>query len=209
MLIERGASMAWLQDELSSHFAQHVLNPKLWIMTAENLMSAAERLASDIEKFWTNLEALDNGSSLPVSAMDGSHYQNIFMMLQGFAIENLCKAYAVTRLCRRERLYLRMGRLPRRLKTHNLEYLVTKEIGLAADDHEKALLKRLEAAVKWAGRYPVSTGPMDQKKQEIIEQILAMPQGLRGDDLVRTRRLTERIKNQVHAKLDGGACQQL
>jgi len=195
--------MAWLQDQLSSHFAQHVRNPKLWIKTAENLMSAAELLASEIEQFWKNLDALDSGSSMPVSSMVGSQYQSIFMMLHGFAIENLCKAYTATKLCGMELLSLRMGRLPRRLKTHNLDYLVTKGIGLVVDNGEKELLKRLEAAVTWAGRYPVSTGPIDQKKQEIKEQMLGMPQGLRGDDLVRTRHLVARIKEQVHLKLDG------
>jgi len=170
-------------------------------MTAENLTSAADRLAADIEQFWTSLEASDEGSSLPVSAMAGSRYQNTFMMLHGLAIENFCKAYAVTKLGSLERMYLKAGRLPPRLKTHSLESLVTKAIGLALDNHEKELLKRLEAAVKWAGRYPVSTGPMVQKKQEIKEQMLAMPQGLRADDLVCTRLLTDRIRNQVHAKI--------
>lgn len=189
--------MSWLQDQLTSHFAQHVLNPKLWIMTAENLISAAERLASDIEGFWKKLETFDDGSSLPVSEMDGSRYHNIFMMLYGFAIENLCKGHAVTKLSRLDRLACKLGKLPGRLKTHNLESLVTTEVGLVLNDGERELLKRLEAAVKWAGRYPVSTGPMDQKKQAIKEQLLAMPQGLRGDDLVRTRQLAARIENEV------------
>lgn len=62
------------------------------MMTAENLISAAERLASDIEGFWKKLETLDDGSSLPVSEMDGSRYHNIFMMLYGFAIETYVRA---------------------------------------------------------------------------------------------------------------------
>lgn len=197
--------MSWLQNYLRSHFTQHVLNPKLWIMTAKNLMSAAECLARDIDDFWTKLEELDEGASFPLSAMTGSHYQDVFMMLHGFAIENFCKGYAVTRLSATERLSVQIGKLPRRLKTHNLEHLVTKEIGLALDEGEKELLRRLEAAVVWAGRYPVSTGLTDQKKQDLKEQMLAMPQGLRGDDVARTRQLTERIKKQVVAKIKCGS----
>lgn len=119
------------------------------------------------------------------------------MMLYGFAIENLCKAHVVTKLNGGELSDLRSGKLPKRLKTHNLERLVTEDIGLAVNDSEKELLKRLEAAVTWAGRYPVSAGPIGQKKHEIKEQMLAMPQGLRGDDLVCTRQLVERIKKEV------------
>lgn len=193
--------MSWLQNYLHSHFTQHVRNPKLWIVTAKNLMSAAECLAQDIEQFWTNLEALDEGVSFPLSAMTGSHYQNVFMMLHGFAIENFCKGYAVTQLSDSERSMVHKGKLPGRLKTHNLEHLVTKEIGLALDEDEKKLLRRLEAAVVWAGRYPVSTGPMDQKKQELKGQLLAMPQGLQGDDVARTRLLTDRIKTHVCSKV--------
>jgi len=193
--------MAWLQGFLSSRFALRVLDPNLWIMTAEDLMSAAERLAPYIEMFWTKLEALDERATFPVSDMVGSRYQSIFIMLYGFAIENLCKAHVVTKLSRDERLCLKRGKLPERLKTHGLKGLVTKEIGLAVDDYEKELLEKLEAAVKWAGRYPVSTGPMDKKKQQLKEQMLAMPQRLQGNDLARTRLLIERIKKEVLLKV--------
>ena len=55
-------------------------------------MSAAERLAPDIEQFWNKLDQLDEGGTFSLSDMVGSQYQNIFMMLCGFAIENLNKA---------------------------------------------------------------------------------------------------------------------
>mgnify|MGYP001453229143 CR=1 FL=1 len=194
--------MAGLQDELSAHFAQQVLDPTRWIATANRLISAAERLAPDIEQFWNRLDQLDEGAegaTLSLPDMVGSQYQNIFMMLYGFAIENFCKAYVVSKLSKDERSSLKDGKLPNRLNTHNLERLVTKEIGLAVDNGEKELLKRLEATVTWAGRYPVSTGPM--KKQEFKEQMLAMPQGLSGDDLVRARQLAQRIKDHVCVKI--------
>jgi hypothetical protein len=188
-----------IASSLSTHFAQHVLDPTRWIATAHHLMSAAERLAPDIEQFWNRLDQLDEGGTFSLSDMVGSQYQNIFMMLYGFAIENFCKAYVVTKLSKDERSRLKSGGLPNKLKTHDLEGLVTKEIGLAVDNGEKELLKRLEATVTWAGRYPVSTGPM--KKQEFKKQMLALPQGLRGDDLVRARQLAQRIKDHVCVKI--------
>lgn len=193
--------MAGLQDELSTHFAQHALDPTHWIATAHHLMSAAERLAPDIEQFWHRLDELDEGATFSLSDMVGSQYQNIFMMLYGFAIENLCKAHVVTKLSKDERSPLNSGKLPNRLNTHDLEDLVTRGVGLAVDNGEKELLKRLKATVTWAGRYPVSTGPGNQKKHEIKEQLLAIPQGLRGDDLVRARQLAQRIKDHVCVKI--------
>ncbi|MEX5283864.1 hypothetical protein [Nitrospira tepida] len=187
--------MARLQDDLSTYFAQHVLDPNRWIATANHLMSAAERLAPDIEQFWKKLDELDEEATFSLSDLVGSQYQNIFMMLYGFAIENLCKAHVVTKLSKDDRLRLKSGRLPNRLNTHDLEDLVTRGVGLAVDNGEKELLKTLEAAVKWAGRYPVSTGPGNQKKHEIKEQLLAMPQGFSGSDLTRTRQLARRIKD--------------
>lgn len=95
-------------------------------------MSAAERLAPDIEQFWNKLDQLDEGGTFSLSDMVGSQYQNIFLMLYGFAIENLCKAYVVSKLSKDERSRLKSGRLPNKLNTHDLEGLVTKEIGLGA-----------------------------------------------------------------------------
>ena len=186
-----------LQELLSSQFAQRVLHPQFWFLTADDLASAAEHLAPKIEEFWKSLESSEE--SLPLSALSGSRFQHTFMMLYGFAIENLCKGHAVKELSPKEQQTVKRGKLPKRLKTHDLVNLVTKGIGLTIDDHEKELLKRLKKAVKWAGRYPVSADLMDKGKNGIRDILLNMPGGINNDDLQRTRELTNRIRNQVGA----------
>ncbi len=183
------------QKLLNSAFTKRLLTPGYWFMTADDLTSAAERLAPDIEKFWKSLASPEESPSL--STLSGSRFQHIFMMLYGFAIENLCKGHVVTKLSTVNRSFAKLGRLPRQLKTHDLESLVTKEIGLKVGDHEIDLLKRLKATVEWSGRYPVSLGPLAQKKESAKEQMLAMPTGLMEDDLPRVRQLTQRIRNRV------------
>jgi len=186
-----------LQEQLISQFAQQLLNPNNWFLTANDLTSAADRLAPDIEAFWESLASSED--SLPLSVLSGSRYQNIFMLLYGFAIENLCKGHAVKELSPKEQQTVKRGKLPKRLKTHDLVNLVTEGIGLTIDDHEKELLKRLKKAVKWAGRYPVSADLMDKGKNGIRDILLNMPGGINNDDLQRTRELTNRIRNQVGA----------
>ena len=186
-----------LQELLISQFAQQLLNPNNWFLTANDLTSAADRLAPDIEAFWESLASSED--SLPLSVFSGSRYQNIFMLLYGFAIENLCKGHAVKELSPKEQQTVKRGKLPKRLKTHDLVNLVTEGIGLTIDDHEKELLKRLKKAVKWAGRYPVSADLMDKGKNGIRDMLLNMPGGINNDDLQRTRELTNRIRNQVGA----------
>jgi len=186
-----------LQEQLISQFAQQLLNPNNWFLTANDLTSAADRLAPDIEAFWESLASSED--SLPLSVFSGSRFQHTFMMLYGFAIENLCKGHAVKELSPKEQQTVKRGKLPKRLKTHDLVNLVTEGIGLTIDDHEKELLKRLKKAVKWAGRYPVSADLMDKRKNGIRDILLNMPGGINNDDLQRTRELTNRIRNQVGA----------
>lgn len=186
--------MSWLDEFQKPQFAQHVLNPALWINSARRLMEAAEHLTEDIQQFW---QSLDEEGPVSISVMVGSEYQNIFMMLYGFSVENLCKAYLVTQLNETDRRQVERGQLPHRLKSHNLRYLVEQEIRLELGSDETELLQRLEAAVLWAGRYPVSTGLNPNGQREIKKQLHSMPQGIRGDDVPRTREIVDRIKTHV------------
>lgn len=186
--------MSWLDELRKTQFAQHVLNPALWINSARRLTEAAEHLTGEIEQFW---QSLDKKDPVSISVIVGSEYQNIFMMLYGFAAENLCKAYLVTQLNQTERQQVERGQLPNRLKSHALRYLVQKEIRLQIESDETELLQRLEAAVLWAGRYPVSTGLSPTDQREIKKQLNTMPQGIRGDDVPRTREIVDSIKTHV------------
>jgi hypothetical protein len=191
--------MSFIHEYPRKLFVLHVLDSSRWINSSRRLREAAEKLAGDIERFW---QLLDKHEPVSISLMVGSEYQNIFLMLYGFAIENLCKAYVVTQLNENDRRQLKNGRLPQRLKgKHNLLRLVEDGIRLELDSDERELLRRLEAAVLWAGRYPVSIGPGPDDTRTYSEHLQSMPQGIRADDIPRTRQLTDRIHSHVAAKL--------
>ncbi|MGD9728594.1 MAG: hypothetical protein AB7G68_16485 [Nitrospiraceae bacterium] len=182
-------------EYLKQAFAQQVLGPLRWINSAWRLMEAAEYLTKDIHRFWQASDQLDE-QPVSISVLVGSGYQPIFMMLYGFAIENLCKAYMVTRLDENDRKKLEQGKLPERLKgNHDLLRFVEKDIQLELDIDERELVKRLQSAVRWAGRYPVSTGPRSG------DEGVTMPQGIMSYDVPRTQNLAERIQTHVIAML--------
>ncbi len=182
-------------------FAQNVLHPGLWLSSARSLMGAAEHLTEAIAGFWQE----PGPEGKPLEMILGADYQKIFMMLYGFAIENLCKAYMVTQLNADERRRIvEKGELPGKLKDHNLPRLVEEKIGLKVEIEERKLLKSLEEAVLWAGRYPVSIGPGPSaiKNEDVLAQLLNMPQGISSDDVPRTREITERIMEHVRILLE-------
>ena len=183
-------------------FAKNVLHPVLWLSSARSLIGAADHLTEAIARFWQDPEP-DGEVSLAMLA--GADYQRIFMMLYGFAIENYCKAYMVTQLNADERRrVVEKGELPGKLKDHNLPRLVEEKIGLKVEVKEIKLLKRLEEAVLWAGRYPVSTGPGPSatKDEDVLAQLRNMPQGISSDDVPLTRELTERIVEHIGMLLE-------
>lgn len=96
------------------------------------------------------------------------------------------------------------GELPGKLKDHNRLRLVEEKIGLKVEVEERKLLKSLEEAVLWAGRYPVSTGPGPSatKDEDVLAQLRNMPQGISSDDVARTRKLTGRIMEHVGTLLE-------
>lgn len=183
-------------------FAQNVLHPVLWLSSARSLMGAAESLTKEIARFWQ--ESVPD-STKPLEMILWADYQKIFMMLYGFAIENFCKAYMVTQLSAdQRRRVVERGELPGKLKDHNLLRLVEEKIGLKVEVEERKLLKSLEEAVLWAGRYPVSTGPGPSatKDEDVLAQLRNMPQGISSEDVPRTRKLTERIMEHVGMLLE-------
>lgn len=190
-------------DELPQQmFAQNVLSPVLWLSSARRLMEAADHLIEAIERFWRRDE--DETGPVSISVLVGADYQKIFMMLYGFAIENLCKAYVVTQLSLDERQeVVSEGNLPGRLKKHDLLHLVEREIGLKVEGGERELLKSLKEAVVWAGRYPVSIGPgpSGRHEKDWLEKLKGMPQGIRSDEVPRTKQITERIERHVRGLL--------
>lgn len=175
-----------------SNFSTKLLNPREWIATADELIGAAEVLAPQAIAWWDNLKEWSKGQrSFPQNG-----YHSTLLMLYAFAIENLCKGYLVNQLSSEEKTSIRTnGELPNTLKTHDLMKLV-KLIGLQPDLEEEDMLRRLERASVWGGRYPI---PNDySRERSTYSDGNQYSTALRGRaDLERTRTLTQRIRDHV------------
>lgn len=110
------------------------------------------------------------------------------MMLAGFAIENLCKGYLVGLLTPEEQKVVKDGKLPKKLKTHDLVELV-RSTGMTFSDPEKNLLERIGEAAICRGRYP---SPTDQLKIGPFRQW--------EDDIVRIKTFLPKLRAHVGAK---------
>lgn len=76
------------------------------------------------------------------------------MVLMGLSLENLLKGI----LFKSGKCSIEEGKLPRSVKTHNLNELC-REAGVKIEDtyEEKTFLQRLSEQVDWAGKYPIPT----------------------------------------------------
>lgn len=87
-----------------------------------------------------------------------------YMMLMGFAFENLAKAVLITR----DHSIVsdtKLGKWPTDRGGHGLAKLIRSILGQLSHEEENLLL-RLEEYVVWAGRYPIPRSLRDYKRAE-------------------------------------------
>jgi hypothetical protein len=166
------------------YFSQRVLEPKQWFDNANRLTLAMSLIEPSVLSYWEILNKHE-GFSEETPEYD-CHL--IFLMLAGYAIENLCKGFLVTTLSREEATAVKSGKYPRRLATHSIPQLV-KWAGLEVDEIERNLLLRIQAAVVWRGRYPVP------KSGDEISPFMQ-----NASDVARVNRFLMKLRRQVGAK---------
>jgi len=167
-----------------NYFSQRVLHSQEWFDNANRLMLAMRLIEPSIQSYWAILRKHEGFSE------ETPEYEChlIFLMLAGYAIENLCKGFLVTSLSDEEVTAVKSGKYPRRLATHNIPELV-KWAGLEADEVEKNLLLRIQAAVVWRGRYPAP-----RSGDEILPSIQA------GSDVRRINKFLMKLRRHIGAK---------
>src|SRR5262249_35359454 len=133
--------------------------------TADESIAAMDLVGRNVERFWQNYDSIlfaadntidppqqykkhtaqerDSGEAPPKYDLINQH-----MMLAGFAIENLCKGYLIRLLTPEEEKEIKEGRLPQKLKSHNVPNLV-QLTGITVSDREEDLLQRIAIAVIW------------------------------------------------------------
>lgn len=175
-----------------NNFSAKLLNAREWISTADELIGAAETLIPQTIAWWDNLKEWSKGrQSFPQNG-----YHSTVLMLYAFAIENLCKGYLVNRLSSEEKESIRTnGKLLGKFKDHNLARLV-ELIGLRHDLEDEDMLRRLERASVWGGRYPVPDRYSKERSTYSDGQLYSTAL-LGRADLERTQTLIQRIRAHV------------
>lgn len=124
----------------------------------------------------------------------------LYMMLGGFAMENLCKGYLVNGLKTEEREEVKKnGELPKRLNSHDLSSLV-KDINLSMNAEEEELLQRLKRAVLWFGRYPVPRYYRNRDRAQLSDGKTYSTSWIGSTDAHRIKQLIKRIRDHVGAR---------
>jgi hypothetical protein len=142
-----------------ARFSLYVLSEEAWFREANELITAMELLEPHIKNFWECVGVDAGVVDRKNSEAEPEHSLiNVHMMLAGLAIENLCKGHLAGRLSPKEREDLEAGVLPKSLKNHEiLELVAGTGMTLSDIEKEKDLVKRIEKAIWWRGRYPSPT----------------------------------------------------
>jgi hypothetical protein len=167
------------------YFSERTLEPKQWFDNANRLMLALNLIEPNVQEYWRIFNK-DAGSSEKTPEYN-CHL--IYLMLAGYAIENLCKGFLASNLSHQDHAAIKQGKYPGRLATHNIPLLVDWT-GLQTDEMEKQLLSRIQVAVVWRGRYPM---PKESDKISPFVEI--------GSDLRRIELFLMKLHRHVGAKL--------
>ncbi len=142
-----------------TNFESAAFSPNKWIQNAAGLFESAKLLEPKIQEVWEYWRARSQGQSTTHVA---DHFLGTYFMLMSFCVENLLKAACVQNngltYKRDFRSCLSADKkssqcFPSELKTHDL-FKLSLVAGLALQDGEEDLLRRLSRCAEWAGRYP-------------------------------------------------------
>ena len=134
-------------------------SPQQWFKLADHLLQSAKLLKPRAARARDSMSEHFKDRSIRPKL---DHYTATYLMLTSYAIENLLKGELVNRNAislRADPGFLKKGKLPAKLCTHNLLELAD-ELKLEFDVEAQATLLRLQRSAIWNGRYPV---PLDYK----------------------------------------------
>ena len=140
-------------DELRRReYVRRASDPETWFRTANDLVEAMRLIRPNVDQYWECLRA--QADSADAAAEPEHSTIGPYLMLAGFAIENLCKGYLARRLTDEAAIALEQGVLPDVFDSHNVVDLAQK-VGMPLSDSHRFLLQRIAVAIRWRGRYPV------------------------------------------------------
>jgi hypothetical protein len=130
--------------------------PDTWQDHAYELMNSAEILWQQKEeglRIEAELTGQDpqSGITLTQPAKKISAISRPYILLAGFALENLIKGLLVAQ----DPSHINSGKLSRDLKSHKLLILVSKVAGLSLSKEEQSVCQTVQDALPYWGRYPI------------------------------------------------------
>ena len=135
-------------------------SPDNWLHYGDEFRRAALTLWKDKENLWIDFSSEEKeGKERPAISRS-------FMLVSGFSIENVLKAYLVAI----NPTLINTGLLGKKLHVHNLVKLSNLCIDLSFDDKEIELMEILSAAIPYWGRYPIPTHYNDIKPEKIVSE---------------------------------------
>jgi hypothetical protein len=140
-------------------YARSVASFQSWQRTSAHLFHAATRIEAEVLSSWNAYFAPKPYKSFEQRREDvmGMQLHDTYLMLVGYALENLLKAAIVKSDTRKifDQTIAR-GVLPKELNQHKLHELsLLAKVRLSSEQRET--IERVSVNVVWAGRYPVPT----------------------------------------------------
>jgi hypothetical protein len=134
----------------TAYYARMLLNKDSWFGAADRLTEAMEALDPAIDAWQKTILA----SEFKSWNHRGVGCMQAFMLLGGFALENLCKGCLIVERDATTQEIAEQGQLSKHLGNHGLRKLVLAT-GYRASKTQLQLLETLEKIVVWRGRYPI------------------------------------------------------
>ena len=138
------------RKQFEEHFALTVMDPSSWLEQAQGIRVAASPVLERL------LGILHEPQTRPGVRLQMLACVRGYMLLTGFAFENVLKAIAVKRglLRTTSQKLIFDPKLKREKGGHSLTAF-SRDLQLKLTLAERQYLKRLEEYTRWAGRYPV------------------------------------------------------
>jgi len=187
-------------------YLERLLNWKLWIDKADELLAGSKALETLVRNRWNVIKddfkegRYSEGGKTPHRLPQ--NLQGPYFMLVAYALENLFKAVIVQQQEKKVReQVLNTRRLPKIIEGHDLVALA-QAVGLAINVSEEDLLTRLCWNSIWAGRYPVPVDCGGLRNVKVYSDGKAyLTAYFSPNDVERLNALIERVKTHVRSVL--------
>lgn len=169
-------------------------SPASWLEYAEEIRDSAELIWAHQDDGFRISATLNQEDHLLDGTGRISSVSRTYMLLAGFALENVMKGHLVFR----DPSHVNQGHLSQELKLHDVVGLAMKIPGLQLSENEHKFCANASQAIPYWGRYPI---PL--KKSQLLPEI-GVDEALRGAFLELFERLASGLYWAVRDGWDSG-----